>query len=271
MNQQRVDTIIRYALARAAHGETPWSRELGPIHLLKYVYLADVAFAERNGGQSFTGAEWVFFHYGPWSPDVLDRVDAVARQIAIENIISSTRFENDARRWRVDDPEEADEIEATAARELPAVVTSAVGRAVRTYGSDTTGLLHDVYRTAPMLHAAPRERLDLAHAQLEQVERRRSPAVESPAPVSRKQEKREEVARRAFQDAARQKLAEVRAKRAAAAAAPRRRPRYDEVFIAGQRWLDELGGAAPSVEGEAELEFDDTIWKSPWRTNSGTA
>lgn len=264
MDASKVDLVVRYALARAAHGDKPWERELGPIHLLKFVYLADLAFAERNAGKTFTGADWIFYHYGPWAPAVHDRIQAVAPAIACETVYTSTRYENDATRWAIADPEEADEIETAAERELPMVVVSAVRRAVKQFGTDTTGLLHHVYSTAPMLHAAPHERLDFTIA----ARAMPPPRVSEPsAPLTRKQEKKREEARRDLQERATKKLAELRERRASKKS--QRRPRYDAVFVQGQRWLDELGGRVEEEQGE--VEFDDAVWKSPWRSDPGAA
>jgi len=42
MDIKRVDLLLKYILA-AAGQEDPGNREVGPIHLVKYVYLADLA------------------------------------------------------------------------------------------------------------------------------------------------------------------------------------------------------------------------------------
>lgn len=57
LDQHRVDLLLQYTLVRAAQEDDWRDRELGPIHLLKYVYLADCAYAERHEGQTFTGVE----------------------------------------------------------------------------------------------------------------------------------------------------------------------------------------------------------------------
>ena len=49
MKPARVEAVFGYALAVAAQADHPRDRELGPIHLLKYLYLADVAYAEAHG------------------------------------------------------------------------------------------------------------------------------------------------------------------------------------------------------------------------------
>ena len=50
MDIERVEKILKYILA-AAGQEDPGHRELGPVPLIKYVCLADSAFAEKNVGQ----------------------------------------------------------------------------------------------------------------------------------------------------------------------------------------------------------------------------
>jgi hypothetical protein len=42
--------LLKYILA-AAGQEDPGQCEVGPIHLIKYVYLADLIFAEKHGGK----------------------------------------------------------------------------------------------------------------------------------------------------------------------------------------------------------------------------
>jgi hypothetical protein len=69
MDIKRVDLLLKYILP-AAGQEDPGNRELGPIHLIKYTYLADLIFAEKHGGESYTCAPWRFHHFGPWSPEV---------------------------------------------------------------------------------------------------------------------------------------------------------------------------------------------------------
>src|SRR5690606_34954028 len=74
MDPDRVADVMTYALCVAAENDDWRERELGPIHLIKYVYLADLAHAEARG-EGFTGAAWQFYHFGPWSPAVADCID----------------------------------------------------------------------------------------------------------------------------------------------------------------------------------------------------
>ena len=65
-----IDLLLQYALLVAGEEDEHTDRQLGPIHLIKYVYLSDLAFAERNDGKTFTGVNWQFYKFGPWSQAV---------------------------------------------------------------------------------------------------------------------------------------------------------------------------------------------------------
>jgi hypothetical protein len=68
---QKIDLVLMYILA-AAEQEDFGNQEVGPIHLIKYLYLADLAFAEANNGETFARVEWKFYNYGPWSSTVYE-------------------------------------------------------------------------------------------------------------------------------------------------------------------------------------------------------
>jgi hypothetical protein len=51
MDINKVDLSLKYILA-AAEQEDYGNREVGPIHLIKYIYLADLAFAEKHTGET---------------------------------------------------------------------------------------------------------------------------------------------------------------------------------------------------------------------------
>ena len=254
MDPARIDLVIQYALLEAGRQDDFLDRELGPIHLVKYVYLADLAHAERRGGTTFTGAPWKFFHYGPWSPEVYKRIrPALATIDADEKTISSSKYESDLVRWsKVDD-----ELHAEIERRLPAEIVSILKRCVRKYGKDTSELLHFVYTTSPMLKAAPNEPLVF------EATPSITPAPTStPAPSSVKEKKRQEARDRETKKKVADKLAQKRAQKSVRKAV--KPPRYDEVFLQGVAWLDGLAGE--EIAGsKGEVVFDDGVWTSPTR------
>ena len=101
LDEGRTDLLLQFILATAA-GEDDWrSRELGPIHLLKYAYLADLAYAERHEGTSFTGATWQFYHFGPWQPEVFARIEPALDAIHANAKKIPSRYEDDFIRYSV--------------------------------------------------------------------------------------------------------------------------------------------------------------------------
>src|SRR5258708_38635416 len=99
MDAQRVDLLIQYALAVAAEEDHPRDRELRPIHLIKYCYIADLAYAREHDGQSYTGTPWQFYHYGPWSLDLYRRLEPAAKAIGAGEKRFSTVRQEDAVSW----------------------------------------------------------------------------------------------------------------------------------------------------------------------------
>lgn len=141
--------MVRYALAIAAEADDYRDRELGLIHLLKYIYLGDMAFAEEHEGESYSGTQWVFYRFGPWSAEVHSAIPATIDKIGGTQRQIPSQYRDDWVRFSLSSCQDL------VAAELPPSVSHALGRAVRTFHNDTYPLLHYVYRTPPMLNAAP--------------------------------------------------------------------------------------------------------------------
>lgn len=259
MDAIRVDQIIQFALARAAHEDEWQLKELGPIHLIKYVYLADLAYARSHNGETFTAIRWVFFHFGPWSSEVFERIDQAAAAVAANvRTFESATGDRDGKRFSVS-AGEAEALERKLDRMLPLEVTGAVKRAVHTFANDTNGLLHYVYKTPPMLRAEPKDTLDFT------LVIRRPVVPVAPVPeISRRQEKKLEAAIVATRVAFAERLAKVKARTASPPKSPA--PRYDEVFASGVKGLD-ADAEVESLSGD--VVFPQDIWKSDWRDPHG--
>ena len=255
----RIDPVFQYALARAALADDFGWRKLGPIHLLKYAYLADLGYAARHNEETHTRIEWRFHHFGPWSLAAHERIEpAMVGAGAVEKHFSSA-YRDDHVRYLLE-AEEAERLEITLTAVLPFSVTRAITKAVHEHGSDTAGLLRDVYLTAPMLAARPGEILDFTSAIVSA-----EPAA-SPEPQRRLRLTKAERRRRAERIEAgrrriRQLIAERRSARVAAAGRP---PRYDSVFVAGAEALDRQAGDPPRA-GSGTLLVDDSVWSSSQR------
>ena len=126
-DSSRADLIIQYALLLAGEEDESFDGQLGPIHLIKYVYLADLAYARRSDGESFTGAAWRFHDFGPWDAAVFLRVEPAAQAVHAERrTFQSDYGEKDWVRYRLRDTEKLDEIEGT----VPAAIKMHLRREV---------------------------------------------------------------------------------------------------------------------------------------------
>jgi hypothetical protein len=280
-HRNKIDQVISYALA-AADQEDFGNRELGPIHLIKYVYLADLAFAEANAGQTFTGVVWRFYHFGPWSEEIYERIEPTVRQLGAAERRVPSKYADDALRWSLDDVpglfERLDE-------GLPSVVSRAVKQAIHRFGQDTSDLLHFIYTTPPMLKAAPGEILSFTPESMD-AEEARTPGDASPpgstrtarGPLSsfvdvRGSLRAPEQKERLSKSAQRWRAEKVKTLRERVAmklkqaherprlADPSPEPRFDEVFLKGSEWLNQQAGEVIQPE-QGEVGFSADLWKS---------
>lgn len=258
-HSRRTDLLLEYILVSAAQEDEWRDRELGPIHLVKYVYLGDLAFAATHGGESFTGAEWLFYHFGPWQAQVHDRIEPALSAIRAERKnLASARYEGDIVRFFVPRDRELDVLRDRLEAELPLAVTAAVRSAVHEFGADTVALLRHVYLTPPMVSAAPGETLALVFDQ----ESGSTGAGQARGTATAAQRRRRTEILSALQKNVQRRLTERRTSRDRQVSPP---PRYDAVFAAGTEWLDALAGEpAEGVSGEVTVSQD--VWKSPTRT-----
>jgi hypothetical protein len=133
LDQGRTDLLLQFILATAAQEDDWRSRELGPIHLLKYAYLADLAYAERREGASFTGATWQFYHFGPWQLQVFERIEPALAAIHANAKKISSRYEGDFIRYSVAD-EEAEAVRIKAEKDLPLGLVGTIQSVVHEFG-----------------------------------------------------------------------------------------------------------------------------------------
>jgi hypothetical protein len=259
MNRERTASVFRYALAVAAREDDPFCRQLGPIHLLKYAYLVDLDYANHHGGETFTGIEWQFHNFGPWSAAAHALIAATMSAASIqERRIPSGYTDGDFLRWSMDPAVATSQNVGT---DLPIEVRGTLETLVHKYSSDTSALLHYVYATPPMLRAAPGERLGFSSAPPQQVIPPETfvPLMDR---LSRKQ-KKDFTAR----------MSELRAAFDGRSTGVRRRDlvvreRLDSDFAETAAWVNSLAGPAFPA-GEVRVEFDDSVWRSEARGGHG--
>ena len=247
----RLNAVYQYTVAVAALADDARQQSLGPIHLLKYAYLADLAHASRRAGSPYSGVEWRFHHFGPWSQEAFNAIGPALHAVAAREDRYTSRYESDVVRFGLD-RHRAEAIARRGDQDLPPVVSHAITRAVREHGTDTADLLRHVYLTPPMLAARPGDRLDFSTA-ASVVRETQTP--HAPARLTVKEKRRRAAIIDSARAEVRQRLAKSRSKRAA----PQRAPRYDAVFREGTAQLDRLAGD-PIVPATGEITFDDSVW-----------
>ncbi len=257
VDAQRLENVYAYILAVAAEMDgLPLG--LGPIHLLKYAYLADLSFAQspRGAGSSYSGVAWTFHHFGPWSVEAYQAIEPAIRHLgALEE-----RFEGQggvAVRWKL---QLEDSTAEQVGKALPATVALVVKREVKRYGADTASLLHHVYDTLPIRSGRPGQMLDLSMVEQPDEplgEADVAPAPKAPEKLSRKASERRQAALQAARE--RIQLALSKPSKRVPANPP---PRYDEVYAEGTALLDSLAGT-PVPQKSGAVMIDSSIWEHP--------
>ena len=257
MDISRVDKIIQYSLLVAGDEDDFFDRQLGPIHLIKYVYLADLDYAASHNGETFTGVKWQFYKFGPWAQEVNSRIEPALLCINADKKTFPSDYEDRGEwvRWTATDDSFKKELE----RELPLVIKSTLRRDVHRFGKATPELLSYVYSTKPMLCAAPLEYLDFSNLM--------TPTKDLPHEQSNGESlslKKQKTLKANLRNLRIQNAERLSAKRKNNLVTPPISPRYDEVYFEGLKWLDSLAGEKIQ-EGEKDVIFSDSIWKSPSR------
>lgn len=253
---KKIDLLLKFAVV-AAGQEDEWSRrELGAIHLIKYVYLADLEYAKFHEGKTFTGLPWRFYKFGPWAEGCFERLEPALSDLGAEKkIFSHPKYEDDFVRWLHRDDDLYNEIYDR----LPLSVAGTISNLVHKFGSDTEGLLDFVYKTYPMLQAAPNEKLDFLVPDSEAIDVQKIEKEDPSDTLSCKQKKKQRERIQLLKQRIQQKLSQKRENTEKRFIPPP--PRYDNVFFEGIKQLDSLAGEQiKTLEGIAE--FSDDIWKS---------
>jgi hypothetical protein len=252
-----VDLLLQYVLLVAGEKDKHNDRQLGPIHLIKYVYLADLDYARHNAGKTFTGSDWQFTKFGPWSQAVNERIEPALHAIGADKktLPNDDEDKDEGFRWSLRNERLLQEKEW----KLPTDITMYLKRYVHRFGKDTPSLLEHVYSTKPMLSAAPNEHLDFSLA----VEGAASAESEPrPLKMDNLSEKRKKKLKERMQ--ALQAQQQSRKPKARGLVPLVKNPRYDAVYEQGIAWLDDLAGQALTL-GEKAAEFSNDVWPSSAR------
>lgn len=253
VNTEQIDTILQYALLVAGSLDNRIERGLGPIHLIKYVYLADLAFAEHHQGKTLTGVRWQFHKFGPWSQEVNARIEGALNQIyATRMEFKSDYGKDDWYRWCIECGDLLEEKE----RQVPLMARLRLSKEISKFSNDTPSLLDHVYKTEPMLSAKPGEYLNFESVYSD------TRSILAPEPTKYSllsMKKKKHLANRMMELKQSKKVEQKRM-----LVCPVADPRYDDVYDQGVRWLDSLAGPEFS-DMTLDAHFSDDVWNSMTR------
>lgn len=253
MNITRVHDLIRYILAEASQDDEWTFRELGPIHIIKYVYLADMYFAMGTNGETFTGINWQFYHLGPWDLGLYKEIPNAAMIIGAKTRTFESRYAKDGVRFSLKDEHYDD-----SSSNIPLIISARLQKDIHDYGSATNDLLHYVYTTPPMANAAPREYLDFSHVVY----------LQKPS-VKIKNGSHKLTPR--FKKKRKKRILDIREKIAKKSEEKRKKrikptpPRYDEIFFQGTNALENDIKHTPIKNHKGVLRVNPDAWSGNWR------
>lgn len=252
---KKIDLLIQFALLCAGQDEEWNQRELGHIHLIKYVYLADYHYALTHGGETYTGLQWHFYKFGPWEETCFLRIEPALQAIDAEKrVFSHPKYEDDSIRWSCSNSRQYEELH----KQLPLEIAGQLTNYIRKFSSDTEGLLDFVYKTPPMLQAAPNDILVFG-SRLESITS--EPEIDTQK-ASRRQEKKlkEKLELLRFEMSKKlERKKNVKGKRFRPPA-----PRYDDIFFESVAQLDRIVGESITPQ-ECVMEVAEDAWRSKAR------
>jgi antitoxin SocA-like protein len=150
--------LTTYVVARALGREASVTR----TKLVKLLYLIDIE-QQRRAGRPLTGLRWVFYHFGPYSFDLRDELDAMeGSRLTTRELVASSDRELAILYVGVIDPPQEDL--------WPEMTRTRIDRVVDKWALEPLNLLldHVYFHTAPMRSARRGEQLDLSSASEEE-------------------------------------------------------------------------------------------------------
>ncbi|PHR26214.1 MAG: hypothetical protein COA36_12765 [Desulfotalea sp.] len=260
MNKENLHIILQYALLCAAQDDDWKERELGPIHLVKYVYLADLIYSERHNGDTYTGIHWTFHNFGPWSNMVHSEIPIALNALGAQmQSIPSDFGEDDYYRWSYKDSD-ADSLYEKIGVKIHSCLAFKLPLLIKKFGKTTADLLDYVYNTKPMRYAAPGDYLDFSIVDL-QHKKNEEKFTSAMTSISAKKKKKFKAR---ITELKKSILQQRHVSSVRGFVPPLMPPLDSDVFQKGIDYLDNLAGP-PIPTGKKEVEFDETVWNSAVR------
>ncbi|MBW1650342.1 MAG: hypothetical protein JRJ44_06645 [Deltaproteobacteria bacterium] len=255
-NYKKIELLLQYILLIASKQDDFTDQSLGEIHLIKYVYLADLEYAKYNKGNTYTELEWKFHNFGPWSSTLYNHIDLSLNKIeAVKKSIDGK--DKNFIRWNIKNTDNS--LTDKLGNRLNLIVNGSIQTKVKEHGSCTESLLNDVYTTLPMLQAAPGEILNFKPVFDEYKDK--DDKIENIQKMTDRQKKKRKMLIEDIKKNFQKRLKDKKTKKRALPPEP---PIYDDFFFKGVEYLDSLGGN-PIKNTEGIITFSDDIWHSKAR------
>lgn len=154
MNLDKVTTITQ-ALLNFAKEQSFGGLTL--TTLTKLIYLADVYYARKNSGETFSGVDWKFHHFGPYSYQLSEAIEQKIKGVQVE--AGETRDQGYTFKLiKLADYGKPATMQDT---NLGIGITSALESDLKKFNGNLNALLEHVYfHTEPMEGATPGDKLD---------------------------------------------------------------------------------------------------------------
>lgn len=160
MDINKITTLVQALLNFA---QEQGSRGLTITTLTKLVYLADVYYARKNEGQTYTGIQWKFQHFGPYSYQLSEAIQKRMQNVEVET--GETRDEGHAFTLiKLSDYGKKSSMQDTG---LGIGIISPLQSNLKNFNGNLNGLLEYVYfHTEPMEGATPGDILDFSKCEV---------------------------------------------------------------------------------------------------------
>lgn len=151
-----VQALLNFAQEQGSSGLTITS-------LTKLIYLADVYYARKNNGETYSGTEWKFHHFGPYSFQLSETIEKKIPNVQVE--AGETRDQGHSFKLiKLSDYAKTATMEDT---KLGIGITSALQSNVKNFSGNLNSLLEYVYfHTEPMEGATPGDKLDFTKCEV---------------------------------------------------------------------------------------------------------
>lgn len=250
MDLKRVETLLKFILL--TNGENSiHERSLCKTNLIKYLYLADLEYAALNHGETYTGIDWRFLNFGPWSSEAATTIDdVISHEPGIQShVFKPSGAQQERECYSYSDAPTLASVEL----DLPSAITLKLRSHIHRNKNNLNTLLQDVYNTQPMLCGKPGNTLDFHVVAQENKATYQTAPLSTEAPDKKISKKKLAAARKKVAD-----LFEQRKSR------KKEIPVYDQVYHDGMKWLDSLQAEGVSP-GEIQIQIPDEFWDSSFR------